>query len=327
VVRAAAGAVATAGAASPAAAGAGHLYLDLMSQPCRAVALFARLHGMPLQTVNTIIHKRQHREAAFDALNPKKQIPVLEEADDGGFVLTESTTIMRYLAARHGAAEHWYPHRGDDVATLRERARVDAACDWYHAALRPAAKDWTYHRVIAARLGGSVDLAAASAGRKRLERSLALLERWLRESRPTHCLVPASSRGGGGGDSTPWTRITVARGPIGGARERAVNIADIRCVWPGEACAMKRCQPLVAAALARAPARSMACELTQLWMLPPDEWSDEAMAQAFPHVHAWQRDMATLPHWDDVHTILRKSVAYLSQERSGERRAPGAPGS
>jgi glutathione S-transferase len=51
---------------------------------------------------------------AFRALNPNGLVPTL---DDDGFVVWESGTILRYLAARHGAGTLW---------PLDPRARADA---------------------------------------------------------------------------------------------------------------------------------------------------------------------------------------------------------
>jgi glutathione S-transferase len=43
----------------------------------------------------------KNREAPYLAMNPNGLVPTLEEED--GFLLWESNTIIRYLAARHGA--------------------------------------------------------------------------------------------------------------------------------------------------------------------------------------------------------------------------------
>jgi glutathione S-transferase len=60
-------------------------------------------------------------------LNPVERIPAI---DDDGFVLTESNTILRYLARREQS--DLYP------ATIRDQARVDEFIDRYTAYLRPA---------------------------------------------------------------------------------------------------------------------------------------------------------------------------------------------
>lgn len=56
----------------------------------------------------------------FLRLNPAGQVPVVI---DGDLVLRESNTIIRYLAAKHGA-EALYP------SDLAERARIEQWMDW-----------------------------------------------------------------------------------------------------------------------------------------------------------------------------------------------------
>ena len=68
---------------------------------------------------------------AFLAKNPNALVPVI---DDDGFVLWESNTICRYLAARHG--------RPDLLPTEpRGRARVEQWMDWQAGELNNA---WRY---------------------------------------------------------------------------------------------------------------------------------------------------------------------------------------
>jgi glutathione S-transferase len=56
----------------------------------------------------------------FGALNPNRKVPTI---DDDGFVLSESNTIVRYLAAKHGR---------EDLLPLdvRTRADVERWMDW-----------------------------------------------------------------------------------------------------------------------------------------------------------------------------------------------------
>jgi glutathione S-transferase len=66
------------------------------------------------------------RPDEYAALNPLTGIPTIE---DGGFLLTESNTILRYLAARE-RREDLYP------AALSERAKVDEFLDRFATRLR-----------------------------------------------------------------------------------------------------------------------------------------------------------------------------------------------
>jgi len=74
---------------------------------------------------------RSTQTPAFLVLNPNGLVPVVK---DGDFVLWESNTIVRYLAARYGGA-HLYP--ADAVL----RARVDQWIDWQAADLN---RSWSY---------------------------------------------------------------------------------------------------------------------------------------------------------------------------------------
>lgn len=67
-------------------------------------------------------------EPAYRAMNPNGLVPTI---DDDGFVLWESNTICRYLAAKHGN-HSLYP---DD---LRRRADVERWMDWGATVLGPA---------------------------------------------------------------------------------------------------------------------------------------------------------------------------------------------
>lgn len=71
---------------------------------------------------------RSASDSEFLSINPKGLIPVLVEGD---FVLTESNTICRYLAAREGR---------DDLLPREaaERAKVEAWMDWQLSELNTA---------------------------------------------------------------------------------------------------------------------------------------------------------------------------------------------
>src|ERR1700760_3691977 len=70
----------------------------------------------------------KNREAAYLAMNPNGLVPTLEE--DDGFLLWESNSIMRYLAAKHQAAL--------EPEDLRTRALAHKWMDWQLAVLGPA---------------------------------------------------------------------------------------------------------------------------------------------------------------------------------------------
>lgn len=69
----------------------------------------------------------KNREAAYLAMNPNGLVPTLEE--DDGWLLWESNSIVRYLAAKHGKLE---------PSDLRTRAQAQKWMDWQLAVAGPA---------------------------------------------------------------------------------------------------------------------------------------------------------------------------------------------
>src|ERR1700722_4808100 len=69
------------------------------------------------------------REAPYLAMNPNGLVPTLEEED--GFTLWESNSIIRYLAAKHGAGTL-------EPADPKTRARASQWMDWQLSVFGPA---------------------------------------------------------------------------------------------------------------------------------------------------------------------------------------------
>ena len=85
--------------------------------------------GLPHERIDVGGPFGGNREAAYLAMNPNGLVPTLEEED--GFLLWESNTIVRYLAAKHRAAVL-------EPADLRTRGRASAWMDWQLSVLGPA---------------------------------------------------------------------------------------------------------------------------------------------------------------------------------------------
>jgi glutathione S-transferase len=71
----------------------------------------------------------KNREPAYLAMNPNGLVPTMEE--DDGFLLWESNTVTRYLAAKHGAGSL-------EPSDPRARARASQWMDWQLSVLGPA---------------------------------------------------------------------------------------------------------------------------------------------------------------------------------------------
>src|SRR5271165_2141686 len=59
--------------------------------------------GLPHERIDIGGAFGKNREAEYLAMNPNGLVPTLEE--DDGFLLWESNSIVRYLAAKHGAGK------------------------------------------------------------------------------------------------------------------------------------------------------------------------------------------------------------------------------
>ena len=85
--------------------------------------------GLPHQRIDVGGPFGKNREPAYLTMNPNGLVPTLEEED--GFLLWESNTIVRYLAAKHKA-------RGLEPADLCTRALASKWMDWQLAVAGPA---------------------------------------------------------------------------------------------------------------------------------------------------------------------------------------------
>ncbi|HLH88232.1 MAG TPA: glutathione S-transferase family protein [Xanthobacteraceae bacterium] len=109
----------------------------------------------------------KNREAAYLAMNPNGLVPTLEE--DDGFLLWESNSIVRYLAAKHQATL--------EPKDLRTRALASKWMDWQLAVLGPAITPvfWNLVRTPPEKR----DAAAIAAGKEKTGAAVKMLDEQL----------------------------------------------------------------------------------------------------------------------------------------------------
>jgi glutathione S-transferase len=107
------------------------LYMHPISQTSRPVRLLIAEKGLKVEEVVVDLATGAHHAEPFVAINPSRLVPVLE---DGDFRLTESATILRYLAEKFDLPE--YPK------DLRQHSRVNEAMDWVNTNFY---RDWGYN--------------------------------------------------------------------------------------------------------------------------------------------------------------------------------------
>eukprot|EP01104_Vermistella_antarctica_P005875 TRINITY_DN165_c1_g1_i1.p1 TRINITY_DN165_c1_g1~~TRINITY_DN165_c1_g1_i1.p1 ORF type:complete len:411 (+),score=92.18 TRINITY_DN165_c1_g1_i1:95-1234(+) len=153
------------------------LYVDLASQPSRAVLWFCIATAIP-HNVNIIkLGAREQRKDSYKEINPFQKVPAM--VTGSGFKVFESHAILKYLAHKHRVPEHWYPRN------LRKRTLVDRYLDWHHLNTRKGAAGLVWNKRVARMLGVPVLVGAVEQSEKDCAAMLTLLnDVWLGEGKP-----------------------------------------------------------------------------------------------------------------------------------------------
>lgn len=130
--------------------------------------------GLPYRQIDAGMQYGVVDTPEYAAMNPNRKVPTI---DDEGFVLPESNTIVRYLAARHGRTDLLPP-------APRERALVESWMDWasFSLAIPMTPLFWQLIRTPEERR----DPAVIAANSAEAERCMRVLEHRL-EGRPYLC--------------------------------------------------------------------------------------------------------------------------------------------
>jgi glutathione S-transferase len=150
-----------------------------VSTTTRPVLLLAAEAKIPLDFVVVDLMTGEHLGEAFGKLNPMRMVPVLE---DGDFVLTESSAIMKYLAEK--AESPLYPK------DLRKRARINERMDWFNTNFY---RDYGYSLIYPqlfphhARSSEAVTSGTVAWGKDKAAAQLQTLEQAVLGARPFVC--------------------------------------------------------------------------------------------------------------------------------------------
>ena len=126
------------------------LYLNPLSPNVRRVRLTAAVLGIELEEKLLDFAKGEHKNPEYLALNPNGAVPTLV---DGDFVLTESRSIMQYLASKR-------PESG--LLPKDEAARADVVRwqFWDSSHFSPQLGTYTFEKSIKGMVGlGEPDVA------------------------------------------------------------------------------------------------------------------------------------------------------------------------
>lgn len=92
------------------------LYLVAVSGNSYKVRILLSVLKVPHELVFVDTGNRAHKQPPFLALNPRGEVPVLE---DGGVVLWDSAAILVYLARKHGGGQ-WLPAEPGPMAQVMQ---------------------------------------------------------------------------------------------------------------------------------------------------------------------------------------------------------------
>ncbi|MEQ1881257.1 MAG: glutathione S-transferase family protein [Burkholderiales bacterium] len=130
------------------------IYYHPASTTSRPLMLFAAENRLQADFQVVDLFTGEHFKPPFEAINPNHQVPVLE---DGGFRLTESSAILKYLADKTGSPS--YPK------DLQQRARVNERMDWINTQLcRDLAYGLVYPQIFSTHKRPSDEVQKATLG-------------------------------------------------------------------------------------------------------------------------------------------------------------------
>uniref|UniRef100_H0XJI1 glutathione transferase n=1 Tax=Otolemur garnettii TaxID=30611 RepID=H0XJI1_OTOGA len=149
------------------------LYLDLLSQPCRAVYIFAKKNGIPFKMHTMELCKGGSGQSPRVWQSNCSVRPT--SCPSASCVLQSScclrcTAILIYLSCKYQTADHWYPR------DLQARARVHEYLGWHADHIRGTFGVPLWTRVLAPLIGTQVPEEKMERNRIAMDQALQQLE-------------------------------------------------------------------------------------------------------------------------------------------------------
>jgi len=101
----------------------GKLFHSVGCPYCKPIFYLVTETKVDLELVHIDLGKQENKTPEYLAINPFGKVPAIKEED--GFILFESSTLMRYVANSRDVADHWYPK------DPKKRSQVDLFQDLF----------------------------------------------------------------------------------------------------------------------------------------------------------------------------------------------------
>lgn len=155
------------------------LYMHPVSTGARPVVMLIEEKGLPVETEVIDLMTGQQYQEPYASKNPNCRVPLLE---DGDFLLTQSSAILKYLAEKFDLPE--YPR------DLHARARVNEAMDWFMTDFYPEWGSMIYPQILPhhARQDAVIQAGTLAWGKDKSSRWLQILnDSWIGANKAYLC--------------------------------------------------------------------------------------------------------------------------------------------
>ena len=108
------------------------LYISHRCPYCKPIIHFVNNTKLAHEEIQIDLAKGEQRQPEYLAINPFGKVPAIIEND--GFILFESSTVLRYLCNTRNVPDHWYPKEP------KARSQVDLFFDWFQVGTKTFAQ-------------------------------------------------------------------------------------------------------------------------------------------------------------------------------------------
>lgn len=142
-----------------------------MSTPTNRVRMCAHIMDLDYEYISIDLKEGEQQSEEFLKINPLGMVPVM---DDDGFVLSESSAIIRYICGK--TKSNLYP------GELKKRAVIDHWVDVFSQGLAPGISKLMVNKILAPFFGNEPNLTEINSGYEIIGKYLPYVENQLNQA-------------------------------------------------------------------------------------------------------------------------------------------------